>query len=47
MRRWNLEDGQNLHNFAATSFPGNLIMILDPHLVSRDAEDGSRENLIS
>jgi len=44
------EDGQNLHSFAATSFPGNLIKILDPHLVSRYAEveiqDGKSENLI-
>ncbi|RHN54606.1 putative protein kinase RLK-Pelle-LRR-XII-1 family [Medicago truncatula] len=40
------QDGQNLHNFVASSFPDNLIKILDPHLVSRDAEDGSIENLI-
>jgi len=35
------QDGQNLHNFVATSFPDNLIKILDPHV-----EDGSRETLI-
>ncbi|KAK2373447.1 putative LRR receptor serine/threonine-protein kinase [Trifolium repens] len=44
------EDGQNLHNFVAISFPDNLIKVLDPHLVSRDAkgviEDGNNENLI-
>ncbi|RHN54613.1 putative protein kinase RLK-Pelle-LRR-XII-1 family [Medicago truncatula] len=41
------EDGQNLHNFVAISFPDNLINILDPHLLSRDAvEDGNNENLI-
>ncbi|KAK2373542.1 putative LRR receptor serine/threonine-protein kinase [Trifolium repens] len=44
------EDGQNLHNFVAISFPDNLMKILDPHLVSRDVEvaiqDGSRENLV-
>jgi serine/threonine protein kinase len=44
------EDGQNIHNFVATSFPGNLIKILDPRLVSRYAEveiqDGKSENLI-
>ncbi|XP_058772645.1 probable LRR receptor-like serine/threonine-protein kinase At3g47570 [Vicia villosa] len=44
------EDGQNLHNFVAISFPDNLIKILDPHLISRDAEvatlDRNRENLI-
>ncbi|CAK8532377.1 unnamed protein product [Lathyrus sativus] len=43
------ENGQNLHNFVAISFPGNVIKILDPHLVSRDeeveVEDGNRENL--
>ncbi|XP_045813769.1 probable LRR receptor-like serine/threonine-protein kinase At3g47570 [Trifolium pratense] len=44
------EDGQNLHNFVAISFPDNLMKILDPHIVSRDVEvaiqDGNRENLI-
>ncbi|CAI8588385.1 unnamed protein product [Vicia faba] len=44
------EDGQNLHNFVANSFPDNLINILDPSLVSRDAEveiqDGNRKNFI-
>ena len=44
------DDGQNLHNFVAISFPGNLMKILDPHLVSRDVEvaiqDGNRENVI-
>ncbi|RHN54576.1 putative protein kinase RLK-Pelle-LRR-XII-1 family [Medicago truncatula] len=44
------EDGQNLHNFVAISFPGNLKKILDPHLLSMDAEvemkDGNHENLI-
>jgi len=44
------EDGQNLHNFVAISFPCNLKKILDPHLLSRDAavemEDGNHENLI-
>ncbi|PNX88451.1 kinase-like protein [Trifolium pratense] len=43
------EDGQNLHNYVVISYPDDdLIKILDPHLVSRDAEiaiqDGSREN---
>ncbi|KAK2373468.1 putative LRR receptor serine/threonine-protein kinase [Trifolium repens] len=45
------EDGQNLHNYVAISFPDNLMKILDPHLVSRDVEvaiqDGNRENRIS
>ncbi|KAK2373499.1 putative LRR receptor serine/threonine-protein kinase [Trifolium repens] len=44
------EDGQNLHNYVAISFPDNLMKILDPHLVSRDVEvaiqDGNRENVI-
>ncbi|XP_012574590.1 LRR receptor-like serine/threonine-protein kinase EFR isoform X2 [Cicer arietinum] len=44
------EDGQNLHDYVAISFPDNLIKILDPHLVSRDAEvareGGNSENLI-
>ncbi|KAK2427344.1 putative LRR receptor serine/threonine-protein kinase [Trifolium repens] len=44
------EDGQNLHNFVAISFPDNLMKILDPYLVSRDIEvaiqDGNRENVI-
>ncbi|CAJ2646880.1 unnamed protein product [Trifolium pratense] len=44
------EDGQNLHNFVAISFPDNLMKILDPRLVSRDVEvamqDENRENLI-
>ncbi|GAU15752.1 hypothetical protein TSUD_235680 [Trifolium subterraneum] len=44
------EDGQNLHNFVAISFPDNLMKILDPHLVSTDVEVaiqyGNRENLI-
>ncbi|KAK2373446.1 putative LRR receptor serine/threonine-protein kinase [Trifolium repens] len=44
------DDGQNLHNFVAISFPDNLMKILDPHLVSRDVEvaiqDVNRENLI-
>ncbi|CAJ2646915.1 unnamed protein product [Trifolium pratense] len=42
-------DGQNLHNFVAISFPDNLGNICDPHLVSRDAEvaeDGNNANLI-
>ncbi|MCI13402.1 kinase-like protein, partial [Trifolium medium] len=42
--------GQSLHNFVANSFPDNLIMILDPHLLSRDEEvameDRNRGNLI-
>jgi hypothetical protein len=45
-----LEDGQNLHNFVGISFPDNLVKILDPHIVSRDAgvsiQDGNSENLI-
>ncbi|CAJ2646881.1 unnamed protein product [Trifolium pratense] len=44
------KDGQNLHNFVEISFPDNLMKILDPHLVSRDAEvsiqDGNGANLI-
>ncbi|XP_045813772.1 probable LRR receptor-like serine/threonine-protein kinase At3g47570 isoform X3 [Trifolium pratense] len=44
-----LEDGQNLHNFVRISFPDNLINILDPHILSRDAgvsiRDGNSENL--
>jgi hypothetical protein len=44
------EDGQNMHNFVVISFPDNLMKILDPHLVSGDAEvaiqDGNRENVI-
>jgi serine/threonine protein kinase len=39
------EDGQNLHNFVTISFPGNLIKILDPHLLPR-IEDGNHEILI-
>ncbi|CAJ2646889.1 unnamed protein product [Trifolium pratense] len=45
-----LEDGKNLHNFVWISFPDNLIKILDPHILSRDAgvsiQDGNNENLI-
>ncbi|RHN54612.1 putative protein kinase RLK-Pelle-LRR-XII-1 family [Medicago truncatula] len=44
------QDGQNLHNFVATSFPGNIIEILDPHLEARDVEvtiqDGNRAILV-
>ncbi|CAJ2647209.1 unnamed protein product [Trifolium pratense] len=44
------EDGQNLHNFVVNSFPDDLIKILDPCLVPRDAavaiQDGDSENLI-
>ncbi|XP_058762510.1 probable LRR receptor-like serine/threonine-protein kinase At3g47570 [Vicia villosa] len=44
------EDGQNLHDFVANSFPDNLIKILDPSLVSRNTEvkiqDEICENLI-
>ncbi|CAK8540199.1 unnamed protein product [Lathyrus sativus] len=44
------EDGQNLHNLVAVSFPNNLINVLDPGLVPRDAEveiqDRNRENAI-
>jgi serine/threonine protein kinase len=44
------DDGQNLHNFVASSFPDNLMKILDPHLVSRDVEvaiqDVNHVNLI-
>jgi len=44
------QDGQNLHNFVETSFPRNIIEILDPHLEARDVEvtiqDGNRANLI-
>ncbi|CAL5184968.1 unnamed protein product [Lathyrus oleraceus] len=43
------ENGQNLHNFVAVSFPDNVIKILDPHLVFRDGEveieDENHENL--
>src|SRR4051812_29381082 len=31
-------DGQNMHNFVATSFPDNLTQILDKHIVPRDEE---------
>ncbi|XP_058722145.1 probable LRR receptor-like serine/threonine-protein kinase At3g47570 [Vicia villosa] len=31
-------DGQNMHNFVATSFPDNLAQILDKHIVPRDEE---------
>ncbi|RHN54614.1 putative protein kinase RLK-Pelle-LRR-XII-1 family [Medicago truncatula] len=45
------QDGQNLHNFVAASFPGNIIDILDPHLEARDVEvtkqDGNRAILIA
>ncbi|CAI8588364.1 unnamed protein product [Vicia faba] len=45
-----LEDGQNLHEFVAISFPDNLIKILDKNLVLRDAEvetqDRNRDNLL-
>jgi len=27
------EDGQNIHNFVAISFPDNLLQILDPRLI--------------
>ncbi|XP_039690199.1 probable LRR receptor-like serine/threonine-protein kinase At3g47570 [Medicago truncatula] len=44
------QDGQNLHNFVATSFPDNIKEILDPHLVTRDVEvaieNGNHTNLI-
>ncbi|CAL5184961.1 unnamed protein product [Lathyrus oleraceus] len=43
------ENGQNLHNFVAVSFPDNVIKILDSHLVFRDGEveieDENHENL--
>ncbi|XP_045813918.1 probable LRR receptor-like serine/threonine-protein kinase At3g47570 [Trifolium pratense] len=32
------EDGQNLHNFVGNLFHDNLIKILGPNLISRDAE---------
>jgi uncharacterized protein (UPF0216 family) len=39
-----------MHNYVAISFPDNLMKILDPHLVSRDAKlaikYGNDENLI-
>ncbi|CAK8540209.1 unnamed protein product [Lathyrus sativus] len=45
-----LEDGQNLHEFVAISFPDNLIKILDINLVPRDAEaeiqDRNHDNLL-
>ncbi|XP_058777595.1 probable LRR receptor-like serine/threonine-protein kinase At3g47570 [Vicia villosa] len=45
-----LEDGQNLHEFVAISFPDNLIKVLDKNLVSRDAEvetqDRNHDNLL-
>ncbi|XP_058762519.1 probable LRR receptor-like serine/threonine-protein kinase At3g47570 [Vicia villosa] len=45
-----LEDGQNLHEFVAISFPDNLIKVLDINLVSRDAEvetqDRNHDNLL-
>lgn len=44
------ENGQNLHNYVATSFPDNVVKILDPHLVSKVAtveiQDGNCEILI-
>ncbi|PNX71478.1 kinase-like protein [Trifolium pratense] len=43
------EDSKNLHIFVSISFPNNLMKILDPRLVSRDAEvaiDGNNEILI-
>ncbi|GAU15749.1 hypothetical protein TSUD_235650 [Trifolium subterraneum] len=44
------EDSQNLHKFVSISFPNNLMKILDPHLLPRDAEaaieDGNSDNLI-
>ncbi|XP_058762508.1 probable LRR receptor-like serine/threonine-protein kinase At3g47570 [Vicia villosa] len=44
------ENGQNLHNYVATSFPNKVIKILDPCLVSRFAtveiQDGNCEILI-
>ncbi|KAK2373514.1 putative LRR receptor serine/threonine-protein kinase [Trifolium repens] len=44
------KDGENLHNFVQISFADNLMKILDPHLVSRDAgvsiRDGNSEILI-
>ncbi|XP_058779341.1 probable LRR receptor-like serine/threonine-protein kinase At3g47570 [Vicia villosa] len=43
------ENGQNLHNFVARSFPDNLIEILDPCLVPSygevEIEDGYHQNL--
>jgi serine/threonine protein kinase len=32
------EDGENMHNFVASSFPDHLTQILDTHLVPRDEE---------
>ncbi|GAU16445.1 hypothetical protein TSUD_117940 [Trifolium subterraneum] len=32
------QDGQNMHNFVAASFPDNLMQILDTHLAARDEE---------
>ncbi|QCE10113.1 LRR receptor-like serine/threonine-protein kinase EFR [Vigna unguiculata] len=39
------EDGQNLHNFVANSFPENLLQILDPLLVVKEAEISTEEEI--
>ncbi|XP_014521522.1 probable LRR receptor-like serine/threonine-protein kinase At3g47570 [Vigna radiata var. radiata] len=39
------QDGQNLHNFVANSFPENLLQILDPLLVVKEAEISTKEEI--
>ncbi|XP_058762504.1 probable LRR receptor-like serine/threonine-protein kinase At3g47570 [Vicia villosa] len=39
------EDGQNLHDYVANSFPDNLIKILDPGLVSRDTQEKMQDEI--
>jgi len=41
------EDGRNLHNFVTSSFPDNVIKILDPHLLPRAEEGAIEECLVS
>jgi len=37
------EDGQTLHNFVANSFPENLLLILDPLLILKEAKISTEE----
>ncbi|WVY99528.1 hypothetical protein V8G54_025598 [Vigna mungo] len=39
------QDGQNLHKFVANSFPENLLQILDPLLVVKEAELSTKEEI--
>jgi len=39
------EDGQNLHTFVESSFPDNLLQVLDPSIVLNQEEEQNSQNL--